>query len=202
MRNIFLCTIFLLLTGMPAHANAADFKVGEHYTIVAPEPTSEPLVQEFFSYGCGGCSSFDSVFQQAKRALSDQADFKYVPVDFGGGFWTPTQDLFLVLEALGRREEMHQAAFGHFFGQPQQPKTEASVKAFLAQHGISEEQYEKTVSSFAVHVKESRYDKLTKQYRISSTPTVIVNGKYRAEHGAVGNAQEFVQLIRYLLQNP
>lgn len=202
MRNIFLRAAFILLAGISASASAATFKAGEHYTVIAPEPTSEPLVQEFFSYGCGGCSAFDSIFQQAKRVLGEQAGFEYVPVDFGGGFWTPTQDLFLVLEALGRREELHNAAFAYFFGQPQHPKTEAGVKTFLTRHGIDAEQFEKVRGSFAVHVKEKRYDQLTKQYRVSSTPTVIVNGKYRVEHRALGSAQEFVQLVRYLLQNP
>src|SRR5690606_35278874 len=124
MRNILLRATFILLMGISVSAHAAPFKAGEHYTVIASEPTSEPLVQEFFSYGCGGCSAFDQILQQTKSVLGDQADFEYVPVDFGGGFWTPTQDLFLVLEALGRRDELHNAAFAWFFGQPQHPKTE------------------------------------------------------------------------------
>lgn len=189
-----------LLTAGPTFA--ASFEQGTHYTVISDEATAEPEVLEFFSYGCGGCYMFDPWFKRAKDVLGEQAKFQYVPVDFGGGFWTPSQNLFLVLEALGRREELHDLAFQYIHGE-RNGITESKAKAFLAQHGVSEEAYEKTLKSFAVHVREQRYDQLTKRYRISSTPTVIVNGKYRVEHTKLtGGPDQFVELLRYLLQNP
>jgi len=192
-----LCALLLLA----APAGAAQFEAGKHYAVIAEDPTEQPTVMEFFSYGCGACFQFDSTFQQLKRVLGEQAEITYVPSDFGGGFWTPAQDLYLVLDALGRREELHIDAFAYFHT-GSKPLNESTVKAFLAKNGVSEEQYQKVRSSFAVHVKEKRYDQLTKRYRISSTPTVIVNGKYRVESRELRNSQEFVQLVRHLLQNP
>lgn len=201
MRKIFLNAMLFLLLGVSS-ASAATFKAGEHYTVVAPEPTNKPLVQEFFSYGCGGCRSFDPIFKHARRMLGREAGFEYVPVDFGGGFWTPTQELFLVLEALGRREELHDAVFAWFFGDRQHARTAAGVQAFMERQGVDKAQFEKVRKSFAVHVKKKRYDTLTKQYQIRTTPTVVVNGKYRVEHAAIANSDEFVQLLQHLLQNP
>lgn len=192
-----LCALVLLA----GSATAADFKAGEHYQVIAEQPAAEPVVMEFFSYGCRGCSVFDSGFQQIKHTLGEQADVMYVPVDFGGGFWTPAQDLFLVLEALNRREELHTQAFAYFHAQPK-PLNETTVKRFLAEHGIAAETFDKVRKSFAVHVKEKRYDQLTQRYKISETPTVIVNGKYRVLHQALKSDQELVQLVRHLLQNP
>lgn len=189
----------LLLLSLPA--GAAQFEAGKHFTVIADETTDEPVVMEFFSYGCGGCFQFDSTFSQAKRVLGEQATFAYIPSDFGGGFWTPAQDLFLVLEALDLRDDLHTQAFAYFHAS-RRPVNESTVKSFLAENGVGEEKFEKTLKSFAVHVKEKRYDQLTKRYRISSTPTVIVNGKYRVERQALNSPQEFVQLVRYLLQNP
>lgn len=189
----------LLLLAMPA--GAAQFEAGKHFTVISEETTDEPVVMEFFSYGCGGCFQFDSTFSQAKRVLGEQAEFTYVPADFGGGFWTPAQDLFLALDALDLREDLHTQAFAYFHTS-RRPVNESTVKTFLAENGVDEEKFEKTLKSFAVHVKEKRYDQLTKRYRIGSTPTVIVNGKYRIEHDALSSSREFVQLVRYLLQNP
>ena len=193
---------FLLALLMPSSTPAAEFDEGTHYTIVAERPTAEPVVMEFFSYGCDACYQFDAYFQRAKNILGDQATFMYVPADFGGGFWTPTQDLFLVLDALGKREELHTAAFVWFHGQPRRTPRESNVKEFLAQHGIDETTFERTRRSFAVHVNEKRHDQLTRQFRIANTPTIIVNGRYQVERRALRSADDFVRLVRYLLRNP
>lgn len=180
---------------------AAPFEAGTHYTVIAEEPAADPTVTEFFSYGCGGCFMFDSYFGRVKTALGDKADVSYVPADFGGGFWTPSQELFLVMEALGRREELHNAAFQFIHGE-RNAITLSSARKFMERHGVSEEEYDKVRKSFAVHVKEQRYDQLTKRYRISSTPTVIVNGKYQVKQDALTSPEEFVALVEYLLTNP
>lgn len=188
---------FALLAAAPAMA--AEFTEGKHYTVVAPEATAEPEVLEFFSYGCGGCYVFDSWFQQMKGAIGDDVAVRYVPVDFGGGFWTPAQEIFLVLDALGRREELHNALFQFIHGE-RNPISPANARVFAERHGISEEEYEKALKSFAVHVKESRYDQLTQRFRIRSTPTVIVNGKYQIDHTTLSGPAEFVELVQYLLR--
>lgn len=191
--------LFALLVAGPAMA--AEFEQGTHYSVVAEEATAEPEVLEFFSYGCGGCYVFDSWFQQMKDAIGDDVAVRYIPVDFGGGFWTPAQEIFLVLDALGRREELHNALFQFIHGE-RNPITPANARKFAERHGISEEEYEKALKSFAVHVKESRYDQLTQRFRIRSTPTVVVNGKYQIDHTALSGPGEFVELVKYLLQKP
>lgn len=193
--------IVLALSVAAAPAMAARFEAGNQYTVVAEEPTAEPVIMEFFSYGCGGCFLFDPWFERAKAKFGDTAEVTYVPADFGGGFWTPAQELFLVMDALGRREELHDAAFQFIHGE-RNPITERSARQFMAKHGVSEEEYDKVRKSFAVHVKEQRYDQLTKRYRIGSTPTVIVNGKYQIDHTKLAGPEEFVALVEFLLTNP
>lgn len=197
--RIFIAAAMALLASAPALA--ASFEEGRQYTVVAEEPSAEPMVMEFFSYGCGGCFMFDSWFQRMKAAIGDDVKVQYIPADFGGGFWTPAQELFLVMEALGRREQLHDAAF-QFIHVERNPITEASARRFMAEHGVSEEEYNKLRNSFAVHVKEKRYDQLTRRYRIGSTPTVIVNGKYQVDQTKLSGPAEFVELVKYLLTNP
>ncbi|HEX7030225.1 MAG TPA: thiol:disulfide interchange protein DsbA/DsbL [Gammaproteobacteria bacterium] len=196
--RIFLAAATLLVS---APALSASFEEGTHYTVVAEEPSAEPQVMEFFSYGCGGCFMFDSWFQRMKAAVGENVDIQYIPADFGGGFWTPAQELFLVMDALGLREQLHDEAFEFIHGE-RNPITAASARRFMAQHGVSEEEYDKVRNSFAVHVKEQRYDQLTKRYRIRHTPTVIVNEKYEIDHTKLAGPEEFVELVQYLLKNP
>ncbi|HEX7046038.1 MAG TPA: thiol:disulfide interchange protein DsbA/DsbL [Gammaproteobacteria bacterium] len=194
-----LAVAMALLANTPALA--ASFEEGNQYIVVAEEPSAEPKVMEFFSYGCGGCFTFDSWFQRMKAEVGENVEVQYIPADFGGGFWTPAQELFLVMEALGKREQLHDAVFQFIHGE-RNPITEASARRFMANHGVSEEEYNKVRNSFAVHVKEKRYDQLLKRYRIGSTPTVIVNGKYQVDHTKLSGPAEFVELVKYLLTNP
>lgn len=195
-----LMPLLLLLAAGPL--SAASFEAGKDFSVISAEPTAEPVVMEFFSYGCGACFSFEPFVQRIKSDLGDKVEFNYVPVDFGGGFFTPTQELFLVLEALGRREELHEQVFQFIHGERRGAVNRNAVREFGERHGISREEFEKTLKSFAVHVKKQRYDQLTKRYRISATPTVVVNGKYRVENSALSSPEEFVRLVEYLLQNP
>ena len=182
---------------------AADFQVGKHYTIVSEETTQEPVVMEFFSYGCPHCYTFVPFMSQLKSALGDKAEVQEIPVDFGGGYWTATQELYLVLQALGRLDELNMKAFEYIHGERKFISSSNAAKEFAARHGISKEDYEKAAKSFAAHVKKQRYDQLTKRYRISGTPTVIVNGKYKVELPSLsGGPSQFVELVNYLLANP
>lgn len=202
MLNVFRAFVVLALFAA-APALAAKFDAGRHYTVIAEQPTDEPVVMEFFSYGCPHCYTFQPFMDQLKTTLGDRTEVEYVPVDFGGGYWTATQELYLVLEALGRLDELNMKAFEYIHGERKMINNSAKAQGFAERHGISPEEYKKAAKSFAFHVKKKRYDQLTRRYQINSTPTIIVNGKYRVELSSLkGGPAEFVELVEYLLQNP
>ncbi|HEX6928084.1 MAG TPA: thiol:disulfide interchange protein DsbA/DsbL [Gammaproteobacteria bacterium] len=206
--SLNLCRVLALLALFAAGAvsaaeKPAPFEAGKHYTVISEEATAEPVVMEFFSYGCPHCYSFQPYMDKLKAALGESVEFQYVPVDFGGGYWTPTQELYLVLEALGRLEELHMDAFKHVHEQRRFIRDSGDARAFAAAHDISAEEYAKAAKSFAAHVRKKRYDQLTERYRITGTPTIIVNGKYRVELPELkGGQEQFTQLVRHLLTNP
>ena len=47
-------------------------------------------------------------------------------------------------------------------------------------NGVSKEQFESRFRSFTVESKINRAQRLTRKYKIRSTPSMIVNGKYIA----------------------
>lgn len=190
-----------LLSATPAFA--ADFVAGKHYTVIAEDAADAPVVMEFFSYGCPHCYTFQPFMNQLKAAIGEKAETLYVPVDFGGGYWTATQELFLVLEALGRLDELHMKAFEYIHNERNTINSSRSAQRFLEQYGVSAEEYSKAAKSFAAHVRKKRYDQLTQRHRIAGTPTIIVNEKYRVELGELnGGPAQFVELVEFLLQNP
>ena len=53
------------------------------------------------------------------------------------------------------------------------------VAKFYAKYGVKAEDFVGTANSFAVNAKIKRADAQVKAYGVDSTPTIIVNGKYR-----------------------
>jgi thiol:disulfide interchange protein DsbA len=63
---------------------------------------------------------------------------------------------------------------------------------------VGKADFQKSFSGFAVESKLARAVDLNKRYRISSTPTVIVNGRYITDVGMAGGEEQLFQLINTL----
>mgnify|MGYP006173894261 CR=1 FL=1 len=88
---------------------------------------------------------------------------------------------FYTAEALGKAEEMHTPFFREIHVNRNSLSTEAQLQAFFAQFGVDAQAFENAFNSFSVNLKMQRADDLAKRYRISSVPTVVINGKYTTD---------------------
>ena len=102
-------------------------------------------------------------------------------------------------EVLGIGEEVHVPLFReiHVSGNPL--SSEQALQGFFGQYGVSEEDFAGAFNSFAVHTKLQRANELSRRYRISSVPTVIVNGKYSTSAAAAGDFPTLMELIDELV---
>jgi len=57
-----------------------------------------------------------------------------------------------------------------------------------------------TSKSFSVETEVKRADATIKSYLADSTPTIVVNGKYRLEPRSAGGAEQVVTLALWLAQ--
>jgi thiol:disulfide interchange protein DsbA len=79
------------------------------------------------------------------------------------------------------------------------PSTE-DVAAFYATYGVSAEDAVGTANSFAVNTKMKRADAQLKAYGVDSTPTLVVNGKYRLTAKSAGGVDKVVPLVLFLIE--
>ena len=63
---------------------------------------------------------------------------------------------------------------------------------------MSKADFQKTFTGFAVESKLARAADLNKRYRITSTPTVVVNGKYVTDAGMAGSEDKLFEVINAL----
>ena len=139
-------------------------------------------VVELFGYVCPACNAFQSTVRAWKARQPADVRVTYVPALFGPD-WTPYAHAFYAAESLGLVDKTHDAVYDAIHnkqtlpGEGEKP-TMAPIAAFYSQYGVSAEQFTNAMNSFAINGKLSKARQFAVRSQISSTPSLIVNGKY------------------------
>ena len=192
---------------------------GKNYFLIEPaQPTSHPgkiEVTEVFSYACPACNAFHSTVDQIARSLPPDAVMNYLAASFRPDEnWPVYQRAFYAAQALGVVEKTHDALFDATWktgetatynldtGKPK-PKaawpTIEDLAKFYAKYGVDPKEFVGIANSFTVNTKMKRADDLMKAYGVDSTPTMIVNGKYRFTTASAGGYAQSVELTQWLV---
>ena len=193
----------IVLAQSDTASTSSRFQLGTHYQRLSPtQPTSSSPdqieVTEVFWYGCPHCYTFDPYLESWKTDLPASVSFVRLPA-----VWNPLLQLharaFYTAEALGKDEEIHPTIFREIHLNGNYLDSEQSLQAFFGQFDVSPEDFSSAFNSFAVHTKLQRADDLSRRYRISSVPTVIVNGKYTTNAAMAGNYDTLMDLVDELI---
>jgi thiol:disulfide interchange protein DsbA len=190
----------LRLGGPPSTAPSSQFKEGVNYTKLVPaQPTSvapgKVEVVEVFWYGCGHCFALDPAIESWRgKGKPANVEFLRVPA-----MWNEATRMharvFFTAELLGKLETLHTPLFREINVKGNPLNTVDKIAAFFRENGVSNDEFQKAFSSFAVENKLQRADFLNRRYRIESVPTVIVNGKYKTAVGEAGGEKQLFTLI-------
>jgi len=173
----------------PAAASAVTFAVeGEHYELIPGGQPFEPLdgkieVVEVFNYVCPACAMFQPLVNNWKARLPADVRFTYVPAPFGGN-WDPYVRAYYAAEAMGLADQAHDAVFKAIHVDRSLKGERGSdspqdIAQVYARFGADPAQFASTMASFTVNAKYGRAKQYIAQQRANSTPTIIVNGRYR-----------------------
>ena len=172
-----------------AGAPAVTFAVqGEHYDLIPGGQPFEPLdgkieVVEVFNYVCPACAMFQPLVNSWKARLPDDVRFTYVPAPFGGN-WDPYVRAYYTAEAMGIADQAHDAVFQAIHVErslrgERGTDSPQDIARVYAKFGADPAQFASTMASFTVNAKFGRAKQYIAQQRANSTPTIIVNGRYR-----------------------
>lgn len=202
-----------------AHAAAGDtFEAGKNwFAVEPPQPTSngdKVELIEIFSYACPACNMFQPTMRAIKAALPAGAAVVYVPASFRPDEdWPVFQRAFYAEQALGLVDKAHEATFDAVWKddgplriadatthRPVKPlPTIEDVAKFYTRFGVKAEDFVGVANSFAVNTHMKRADALLKAYGVDSTPTLIVNGKYRLTAQSAGGVDKVLPLVQFLI---
>lgn len=220
MRTILsaLISTGMLFATMPA-AQAADWEQGIHYyLIVPPQPTQVPAgkieVTEVFSYACPACNSFYATIDKLKSSLPANAELDFVPASFNQAEdWPMFQRAYLAAQILGIDKRTHDAMFDAIWKTGElaildprtnrlkvpSPDIQDAAAWYAKTAGVKPEAFVAAANSFGVDSRIRQSDQLIKDCRVESTPTIIVNGKYRLTPQSAGGPEQVIELVNWLV---
>lgn len=151
----------------------------------APGPAGTVEVVEVFGYTCPACARFEPLVSAWKARQPAYVRFTPVAAPFGG-YWMPYAKAFYAADSMGLREKTHDAMFQAIHvdrSLPVQDVSDEQIAQFYAGHGADAQAFAGTMSSFAVDARMKRATQFLQRSGVDSTPTMIVDGKYRIANG-------------------
>jgi len=196
-----LASALLLVTGM---VQAQEFEEGTHYEVISDAATSDAQILEFFSFYCVHCYRFEPIAERLKKEYPDSFEKMHV------SFLSPKDDVgetmtkaFVVAQKLGIEEKIIPAVFDYNFAQRNMLTSEDDIRNVFILNGVSGEEFDKAMSSFAVRAAASKMDRKATDMDVRATPTFIVNGKYKMLPQGFRDSDDFAadfsKLAGYLL---
>ncbi|KLI99902.1 thiol:disulfide interchange protein DsbA/DsbL [Luteimonas sp. FCS-9] len=166
----------------PAPVAGTDYVVIENGQPFA-QSTGTIEVAEVFAYWCGHCAAFEPLVNAWKAKLPADVHFVAVPAVFDDRDQFPRA--FYASEAMGTLSRTHDATFNaiHIERKLRQNADADSIVAFYGGLGVDPQRFRSTMQSFAVNANLGRARQFAMRSGVDSTPTLIVDGKYRVIGG-------------------
>ncbi len=188
--------------GVPGE-NGARFEEGVDFVrLPVPVETRDAAkieVVEVFSYACIHCKNFEPALDAWSAEVPDDVDFYRLPATFNQT-WAQLAQGFYAAEALGVLDKVHGAIFRAIHDRGinvADPATMAQL--FEAAAGVPQDQFYQVFNSFSVRSRVQQADARGRVYRITGTPTMIVDGTYRVDARMAGSHDSMLDVVDYLV---
>ena len=185
------------------------FTEGEHFVRLVP--TQQTLggadkveVAEFFYYQCPHCFTFEPIIKGWAEDKPANVRFVQVPA-----MWNQMLVLhgrmFYTNEVLARNgvikdaEAFNTAVYQEIHRRNNRLLSEVAIQKLFERFGVSADDFDATWKSFEVDQKMRVAADLARRYSVASTPTIVVNGKYRTSGAEAGTYGKLLELIDELV---
>ena len=205
-----LAVIFLAATMLSAGAVQAQgkglvpYQEGLHYVEIdnASALTGDKVeVLELFSYLCSHCNTFEPYMNAWAAKAPEYVDFKRMPVVFGRGSWELYARAYNTADMMNLPERSHMAMMDRLWKERKIMRSLDEIADFYVQFGADKEKFLSTAKSFAVDGRIRRDQQLARDYGITGTPSLVVNGKYRVSgNSALPSFDAMLDVVDYLVE--
>jgi thiol:disulfide interchange protein DsbA len=219
MTRLMTALISTALLSLGSSAQAANWVAGKHYSVIPQAQRTNVApgkveVMEVFSYGCPACNSFRPTMKKLKASLPANAQMVYLPASWNAAeAWPMFQRAYLTAASLGISEKAHDAMFDAIWttgelgvSDPQTrrlktklPTIDDAAKFYQRVTGVKAADFVNASKSFGVDLKMRQADSQIVAMQVSSTPTLVINGKYRINNENLTTADDIIELVKFLV---
>ena len=202
--RVFALGLTCLTFACSAQTSSPSFVAGKDYREVrdvqAPADPAKVTVQEFLWYGCNHCYNFEATLTPWKKKLAADVQFEAVPNSLGRPVGVLHSKAFYTAETLKVMDDMHNKLFEAMHVRNQPLATEAQIVGlFEANTSLMPDVVQNTLSGFAVDARVRRAEKLSRDYGVTSTPTIVVGGKYSTNPSMAGSFEQMLAITDFLV---
>ncbi len=184
-----------------ASSVAAVYTEGKEYVAlgekVRPLDSSKIEVAEFFSYACPSCYKFEPHLQAWAKKLPADVALVQTHVSFNRPDWANYQRGYYTILSLGVKDKAQEAVFNSIYVANKNLSGAQDWADFLSLYGVDKQKTLSTYNSFGVNSQVKQAEARTRDFKIASTPTIIVDGRFRV---AVANHEEMVKVAQFLVE--
>ena len=175
---------------------------GVHYTELDPvydtDSPEQVIVYEFFGYMCPHCSSFQPFIKPWHDKLPKNVKLVRVPVVFQPG-WDILAKAYYTAETMGIIEKTHQPMFDAIHKQRKRFKSMEQIADWYAENfSVDRDAFLATANSFMIDSKVRQSNNMMRKMQVTSTPSLVINGKYKPNVKTLGSIPATLDLATYL----
>lgn len=205
MRSVIAAGMLLLPATLVAQTPAP--RVNVDYTIIAtPQPVYAPVkgkieVAEVFSYACGACASANPTVAAWHKTKAADVNFVYIHSVVQGGPWERFARGFFAAEAKKIQARSHDAVFQAVFVDESLSHSASleDIAKFYSKFGVTSAQMLAIMNSPSINAKLNRSKQFSLRTGASSTPTIIVAGKYKVNATREGGFPGMMRTVDFLV---
>jgi protein dithiol oxidoreductase (disulfide-forming) len=190
-------------SAIAAPVQKVSYIEGKDYMLIEePVRTADPSkieVAEVFAYTCPHCFHFQPLLDAwAKKQPADvalvQTHTKWGPQ------MEPYQRGFYTMVALKVKDKAQMVVFNAIHVERKELNTAQAWADLLAPLGVDKQSVLKTFDSFGVTSQINQADARTRGYKISGTPELVVEGKYRISTRSGGSQEDLLKVAQFLIE--
>lgn len=161
-----------------------------------------PNVLEIFWYGCPHCEKFEPLLHEWIKELPAGMRFGRSPAIWKDDMVVHAKAYFIA-EQLELGYEFHRKLFVRILALRHEHDLEAHkrrIATLFLDHGVNQQQFDKLYASAEIQAQVASAAVVMKQAQISSTPSFLINGKYRLDASSFKTREQLLLVAKHLVQ--
>ena len=198
-RRLALCGLVLALIALPLAAQPLARDVD--YRLISPQPVAaggRVEVIEFFFYACPYCNELEPLLERWRKRKPADIVFRRVPV-VRHDSWVPLAKTYYALEALGEAERLHAVVYHGIHVDDLALSQQKYLTEWVGKQGLDRDQFMAVYRSDAIREKVELARRMTIDYEIKATPTLVVDGRFLTSSGMTDGVPRVIPVLDGLI---